>query len=203
MCWKKPIGHDKIVKVSSCLKTSSKEDKLIKTLFIKKTEPDILLVQIYVDDIISGATSKSMCKEWSEIMWNEFEMSMMEEIKYFLGLQIHQIKNGTFTSQAKLCKELLKSFKIEKYEVKATPMLTSCNLDKQKCGKPIEERKYQGMIDSLFYFTISHPNIMFDICMRVWFQAFPKESHLSNVKTHHEIPFWNTTNGFIVPQGRG
>jgi len=57
-------------------------------LFIKKTKKDILLVQIYVDDIVFGATNDSLCKEFPKTMQGEFEMSMMGELSYFLGLQI-------------------------------------------------------------------------------------------------------------------
>lgn len=63
-----------------------------KTPFIKKTEHGILLVQIHIDDIIFGATNGSLCNEFFEIMQNEFEMSMMVELKYLLGLKIHQTK---------------------------------------------------------------------------------------------------------------
>ena len=86
------------------MKVYLNEDKLIKPFFIKKTEHDILLVQIYVGDIIFGATKESLCKEFSVIMQNEFEMFMMGELKYFLGLQIYQTKGGTFINQAKYCK---------------------------------------------------------------------------------------------------
>ena len=69
------------------------------TLFIKTKEKDMLLVQIYVDDIIFGATNVSLCEEFSKC--SEFEMSMMGELKFFIGLQIKQLKEGTFINQAK------------------------------------------------------------------------------------------------------
>lgn len=77
------------------------QGKIDKTLFITKTEHDILLVQIYVDDIISGSTNVSLWKELYETMKNEFEMSVMGERKYFTGLQIHKSKKVTFINQAK------------------------------------------------------------------------------------------------------
>ena len=70
-----------------------------KTLFIKKHGKDILLVQIYVDDIIFGSCSQTLCKEFSELMSNHYEMSMMGELTYFLGLQVKQMKDGIFISQ--------------------------------------------------------------------------------------------------------
>ena len=82
---------------------------------------DILLVQIYVDGIIFGATNDSLCKEFSNDMQSEFEMSMMGELNFFLGLQIKQTKNGIFISQAKYCKEFLKRFGMENAKQMATP----------------------------------------------------------------------------------
>ena len=58
------------------------------TLFVKYKNQDLLLVQIYIDDIIFGSTNESLCREFSSCMSKEFEMSMMGELKYFLGLQI-------------------------------------------------------------------------------------------------------------------
>ena len=87
--------------------------KVDTTLFIKRKYDDILLVQIYVDDIIFGSTNDSLCKEFSLDMQSEFEMSMMGELNYFLGLQIKQTKEGIFVNQAKYCKELIKRFDME------------------------------------------------------------------------------------------
>ena len=83
------------------------------TLFIKKKDDDILLVQIYLDDIIFGSTNDSLCKELSLDMQSEFEMSMMGDLNYFLGLQIKQTNEGIFVNQAKYCKELIKRFGTE------------------------------------------------------------------------------------------
>ena len=68
--------------------------KIDTTLFIKLRENDILIVQIYVDDIIFGATNVSLCKEFVKFMHSEFEMSMMGELNFFLDLQIKQLKEG-------------------------------------------------------------------------------------------------------------
>jgi len=97
------------------------------TLFIKKKLNDILLVQIYVDDIIFGSTNGSLCKEFSQDMQSEFEMSMMGELNFFLGLQIKQTKNGIFFNQSKYCKELIHRFGMENARHMATPMSTACN----------------------------------------------------------------------------
>ena len=83
-----------------------------KTLFIKKSNSEIILVQIYVDDIIFGATQDSLCEEFVVAMKDEFEMSMMGELSFFLGLQVKQTKDGIFLCQSKYCKEILKKFEL-------------------------------------------------------------------------------------------
>ena len=78
----------------------------------------MILVQIYVDDIIFGSTNPSLCEEFSKCMRNEFEMSMMEELSFFLGLQIKQLKDGIFLNREKYTKDLLKgssSMKVREY----------------------------------------------------------------------------------------
>lgn len=108
------------------LKKKFKRGCVDESIFINKIEHDILLVQIYVNDITFNVTNESLCKEFSEIMQNEFEMSMMGKLKYFLGLQIYQTKGGKFINQAKYYKELLKRFDIKKSKLLATTMSTSC-----------------------------------------------------------------------------
>ena len=86
---------------------------IVKTLFIKKANSDIILVQIYVDDIIFGATKDNLCEEFVVAMQGEFEISMMGEFFFFLGLQVKQSKHGIFLCQSKYCKEILKKFEME------------------------------------------------------------------------------------------
>ncbi|XP_019418587.1 PREDICTED: uncharacterized protein LOC109360408, partial [Lupinus angustifolius] len=152
------------------------------TLFIRKSENHVLLVQIYVDDIIFGSTNDILCREFSEMMQGEFEMSMMGELTFFLGLQIKQLESGIFIHQAKYCKELLKKFEMDKCKEASTPMASACYLDKDEKGKAIEVTKYRGMIGSLLYLTASRPDIMFSVCMCARYQSSPRESHYITVK---------------------
>ena len=88
--------------------------KIDTTLFIKPKDKDMLIVQIYVDDIIFGATNGSLCEEFTKSMHSEFEMSMIGELNFFLGLQIKQLKEGTFINQAaKYLRDLLKKYNLE------------------------------------------------------------------------------------------
>ena len=88
-------------------------DVIDKTIFIRKHASDVILVDVYVDDIIFGSNNNSMCEEFVAAMQGEFEMSMMGELTYFLGLQVKQLKHGTILSQSKYCFDLLKKFKME------------------------------------------------------------------------------------------
>nr|KYP73275.1 hypothetical protein KK1_005893 [Cajanus cajan] len=126
---------------------------------------NISLVQIYVDDIIFGAINDSLCEEFSKDMQNKFEMSMMGELNFFLGLQIRQTKNGIFINQSKYYKELLKIFGIKNAKPMETPMSIACYLDKDENGKSIDIKKYRGMVGSLLYLFAGRPDIMFSVCL--------------------------------------
>ena len=175
--------------------------KVDTTLFIKNNNQQTLLVQIYVDDIIFGSTNNTLCKEFSKLMQGEFEMSMMGELNFFLGLQIKQMKNGIFISQSKYCKELLKRFEMDKCKEIATPMSPSTYIDKDESGKPIEITKYRGMIGSLLYLTASRPDIMFSVCLCARYQSCPKESHLVAVKRIMKYLKGTTNVGLWYPKG--
>ncbi|KAH9649201.1 Integrase catalytic domain-containing protein [Citrus sinensis] len=152
------------------------------TLFVKHKNQDILIVQIYVDDIIFCSTNELLCKDFSSCMSQEFEMSMMGELKYFLGLQLKQNEEGIFINQAKYVKDLLKRFGYDNGTAKSTPMSTTIKLDKDEKGKEVDIKMYRGMIGSLLYLTASRPDIMFSVCLCARFQSCPKKSHLLAVK---------------------
>jgi hypothetical protein len=103
--------------------------KVDTTLFTKKIGNDIFICQIYVDNIILGSTNEDFCKEFGEMMYREFEMSMIGELSFFLGLQIKQLKEGTFVCQYKYVKDILKKFGMEDAKPIKTPMATNGHLD--------------------------------------------------------------------------
>ncbi|GMI69762.1 cysteine-rich RLK (RECEPTOR-like protein kinase) 8 [Hibiscus trionum] len=115
-------------------------------------------------------------------MQGEFEMSMMGELSFFLGLQIKQRNDGTFINQAKYIKDMLKKFGLENAKPQATPMSSSTKLDKDEEGKCVDSKLYHSMIGSLLYLTASRPDILFSVCLCARFQASPRESHLIAVK---------------------
>jgi hypothetical protein len=116
------------------------------------------------------------------MMAKEFEMSMIGEHSFFLGLQIKQMKEGTFVSQTKYIKDMLKKFGMEDAKGITTPMSTSGSLDSDKSGNMVDQKLYRSMIGSLLYVTASRPDVMFSVCMCARFQASPRESHLKATK---------------------
>ena len=153
-----------------------------KTLFHKKHNDDLILVQVYVDDIIFGSTNENLCKKFAKLMQSKYEMSMMGELSYFLGLQVSQKIDGIFICQSKYVRELLKKYGLEDSAPAKTPMPTASKLDQDESGKKVDISSYRGMIGSLLYLTASRPDIMFSTCLCARFQADPKESHLIVVK---------------------
>ncbi|GJT35045.1 retrovirus-related pol polyprotein from transposon TNT 1-94 [Tanacetum coccineum] len=152
------------------------------TLFTKKKSSNLIIIQIYVDDIIFGSTCQDMCDEFAKIMHDEFEMSMMGELNFFLGLQIKQMEDGIFFNQSKYIKEMLKKFGLEDSKPMKTPMSSDTKLTKDEECESVDSTKYRGMIGSLLYLTASRPDIMFSVCLCARFQEAPKTSHLEAVK---------------------
>jgi hypothetical protein len=109
-------------------------------------------------------------------------MFMIGELSYFLGLQIKQLKNGTFMSQGKYIKDILKKFGMNDSKVISTPMGTNDNLDSDASGNIVDQKLYRSMIKSLLYVIASRPDVMFSVCMCARFQASPRESHLKATK---------------------
>ncbi|KAK2442550.1 hypothetical protein QL285_013736 [Trifolium repens] len=167
---------------SFLLENGFSRGKIYTTSFRKINKNDLLIVQVYVDDIIFGATNEKMCEEFSNLMQSEFEMSMMGELRFFLGLQIKQLEEGIFISQEKYVKDLLKKYKMNESKIMSTPMHPSTSLDKDEKGKNVSEKEYRGMIGSLLYLTASRPDIVFSVGLCARFQSAPKESHLTAVK---------------------
>ena len=112
--------------------------KIDKTLFLKRQKDDILLVQIYVDDIIFGSTNKAMCISFEKLMKDKFAMSSMGELTFFLGLQVTQKENGIFISQDKYVNDILKKFGFEDAKPAKTTMEKDKPLLKDEHGKEVD-----------------------------------------------------------------
>ncbi|GKA98346.1 retrovirus-related pol polyprotein from transposon TNT 1-94 [Tanacetum coccineum] len=130
------------------------------TLFTRRYGDDILLVQIYVDDIIFRSTKLVFAKRFEKLMKDNFEMSLLGEMKFFLGLQKHGM---------------------EKCDTVSTPMATT-KLDADLQGTLVDQTKYHSMIGGLMYLTASRPDIAFTTFICVRYQACPTEKHIKEVK---------------------
>ncbi|GJV20335.1 retrovirus-related pol polyprotein from transposon TNT 1-94 [Tanacetum coccineum] len=152
------------------------------TLFIRKTGKHTLHVQIYVDDIIFASTDPKDCDRFSNEMSSKFQMSMMGQISFFLGLQISQNPRGIFINQSKYANEILKKFDLHKSDPVDTPMVERTKLDEDLSGIPVDQTKYRSMIGSLMYLTASRPDLVFAVCMCARYQSRPTKKHLEAVK---------------------
>nr|GEW94457.1 hypothetical protein [Tanacetum cinerariifolium] len=137
------------------LENGFQRGKINQTLFIKKKKGDILLVQVYVDDIIFRSTNKELCKAFEKLMKDKFQMCSIGELTFFLGLQVKQKDDGIFIKK---------------------PLL------KDPDGEDVDVYIYRSMIGSLMHLTSSRPDIMFAICACARFQVTLKVSHLHVVK---------------------
>jgi hypothetical protein len=139
-------------------------------------------VQVYVDDIVFDGSSNSLFARFADNMSKEFEMSMIGELQFFLGLQIKQSKEGTFVHQAKYTKDIVRMFKMEDSKAMATSMSTTTALDADQEGEHVDQKEYRRMIGSLLYLTATMPGIRFSVCLCTRFQASSRTSHQQVVK---------------------
>ncbi|GJV20895.1 putative ribonuclease H-like domain-containing protein [Tanacetum coccineum] len=157
------------------LKHGYRRGAIDKTLFIKKDRRDIMLVQVYVDDIIFGSTKSSMVKDFEDLMQKEFKMSSMGELTFFLGLQVKQTSAGIFLSQDKYVKDILNKFDFRTIKPASTPIEAHKSLGKDEEGEDVDVHLYRSMIGCLMYLTASRPDIMFAVCLCARFQVTPKK----------------------------
>ncbi|WVZ90003.1 LOW QUALITY PROTEIN: hypothetical protein U9M48_036341 [Paspalum notatum var. saurae] len=137
---------------------------------------------IYVDDIIFGGSSHALVSSFAEQMSREFEMSLMGELQFFLGLQIKQGLEGSFVHQAKYTRDILKKFNMGDSKPMTTPMSTNTALDADEDREAVDQKEFRGMIGSLLYLTATRPDIQFVVCLCARYQASPRTSHRQAVK---------------------
>ncbi|GJW07946.1 putative ribonuclease H-like domain-containing protein [Tanacetum coccineum] len=145
-------------------KSGYRRGNIDKTLFIKKDKNDIMLVQVYVDDIIFGFTKRSWCDEFEALMKSRFQISSMGELTFFIRLQVKQKEDGIFISQDKYVAEILKKFDFPSVKTASTPIETKKPLVKDEEATNVDVHLYRSMISSLMYLTASRPDIMFAVC---------------------------------------
>nr|GEX76689.1 retrovirus-related Pol polyprotein from transposon TNT 1-94 [Tanacetum cinerariifolium] len=152
------------------------------TLFIRRFNNDILVVQVYVDDIIFGSTHPRYTQLFSDLMKSCFEMSMMGEMAFFLGLQVNQSPCGIFINHSNYVLEILKKYGMKSCDPVGTPMEIKDKLDLDQNGTPVDATKNRSMIGALMYLTSSRQDIIHATCLCARYQAKPTEKHLKEVK---------------------
>jgi hypothetical protein len=152
------------------------------SLFSLNHGTDFLLVQIYVDDIIFGVSSHSLVSRFQEMMESEFQMSMMGEVTFFLGIQVKQTKQGTFVHQVKYTNYLMKKFNMTELKPVSILMSSAVSLGPDKDGDAVNQREYMSMIGSLLYLTATRSDIQFTVGPCARFQSSPRSSHRTTVQ---------------------
>ena len=156
--------------------------KANQTLFIKREDGELIVAQVYVDNIIFRSTKDELAHGFSKLVQAKFEMSMIGELTHYLGLQIRQQDSGIFLSQSKYAKNLVKKFGLEFASSVRTPMSPNVKLIVDLLGKSVDSSLYRSMIGSLLYLTASRPDISYSVGVCARYQANPKESHITALK---------------------
>nr|GFA87717.1 putative ribonuclease H-like domain-containing protein [Tanacetum cinerariifolium] len=164
------------------LKNGFQRGTIDQTLFIKKKREDFIIVQVYVDDIIFGSSNPQLYREFEALMHEKFQMGVMGELNFFLGLQVLQKEDGIFLSQNKYVGDILKKFEYTDVRSSNTLMDKENPWGKEGTGKDVDLHLYRSMIGSLMYLTASRPDIMFTVCACAKHQVTPKECYLYAVK---------------------
>ena len=133
------------------------------TLFIRKDKNSFVVAQIYVDDIVFGATNDPLAHSFADEMKAMFEMSMVGELTYFLGLQVKQTDSGIYINQAKYARNLVKRFGLDNAAHARTPMAANAKLTNDPSGESVDVTLYRSMIGCLLYLTASRPDIAFSV----------------------------------------
>ncbi|GJV14888.1 putative ribonuclease H-like domain-containing protein [Tanacetum coccineum] len=149
------------------LKNGYRRGTIDKTLFLKKDKNDIILVQVYVDDIIFGSTKKSWCDEFEALMKSRFQMSSMGELTFFLGLQVKQKEDGIFISQDKYVAEILKKFDFANVKTASTPIETQKPLVKDEEASDVDVHLYSMFVIS-HMLQVSH-HLISELILGWWF----------------------------------
>ena len=140
-----------------------------------------MLSEIFVNNIIFGAQD-TLCKDFANKIKQEFEMSMFGEVKFFVGLQVHQMKYGIYITQSKYVKQIMKTFGLEDSKPVSTPMVIGHKLSKNDDSAEVNQTLYKSMIGKLQYVVHSRPDIILSVGIVARFSTDPRENHLMAVK---------------------
>eukprot|EP00253_Pinus_taeda_P025894 PITA_25894 len=148
-----------------------------------------------------ACNKEAMNQNFALVMKKEFEMSLLGELTYFLGLQVQQNKGSTFLSQTKYLKQILKKYGMEDSKPVCTPMVTRCSLSANHDSIVVHQPTYRSMIGSLLYLIGTRPDIMHVVGIVGRFQENPKEAHLQAVKRIFKYLQGTQNYGLWYPRG--
>ncbi|KAG6472814.1 hypothetical protein ZIOFF_070292 [Zingiber officinale] len=152
------------------------------SLYVKKCDADFLVACLYVDDLIYTSTSKALLEEFKKAMMDEFEMTDLGLMKYFLGFQVRQSKGENFISQEKYVDDILKKFHMEKAKAVATPMALNEKLQQYDGAEKFDSKIYRSLIGSLIYLTHTRMDIVQSVSLLSRFMSNPTKTHFAAAK---------------------
>ncbi|KAL0844254.1 hypothetical protein Bca101_017500 [Brassica carinata] len=153
------------------------------TLFVKtSTRGNSLYVSVYVDDLIYTGNDTSMMDEFKKSMEEEFAMTDLGRMRYFLGIEVLQTPQGIHISQGKYALEILRRFDMENCNSVICPMVPGSKVDLDEGGEPVDETLYKQIIGSLMYITTTRPDLQFSVIMLSRYMSKPTMLHLQAVK---------------------
>jgi len=147
------------------------------TVYIKEKDGKILIVVLYVDDVIFTGNDDHLIENFKSVMKEEFEMTDMGLLRYFLGIEVDQNENGIFISQAKYVNEVLGRFNMQECKAAITPTVMGLKLSKEDSSKDFDPSLYKSIVGSLMYLTATRADITFAISLISRFMERPKEAH--------------------------
>eukprot|EP00253_Pinus_taeda_P022758 PITA_22758 len=152
------------------------------TIYIKEKDGKILIVVLYVDDVIFTGNDDYLIQNFKAVIKEEFEMTDMGLLRYFLGIEVDQNENGIFMSQARYVNEVLGRFNMQECKAAITPTVMGLKLSKVDSSKDFDPSLYKSIAGSLMYLTATRPDIMFAISLISRFMETPKEAHWQAAK---------------------
>eukprot|EP00253_Pinus_taeda_P025350 PITA_25350 len=152
------------------------------TIYIKEKDGKLLIVMLYVNDVIFTGNDDYLIENFILVMKEEFEMTDLGLLRYFLGIEVDQNKNGIFHSQEKYVNEVLGRFNMQECKAAITPMVMGLKLSKEDSSKDFDPSLYKSIVCSLMYLTATRSDIMFAVSLISRFMERPKEAHWKAAK---------------------
>jgi len=166
------------------------------TIYIKESDGKILIVVLYVDDLIFTGSDEFFIVDFKEVMKSEFEITNLGSLRYFLGIEVKQTKNGIFISQEKYLADILDRFNMQNSKPTPTPTVMGLKLSKEDCSSNANSTLYQSMVGNLMYLTTTRPDIMYVVSLVSRFMETSKETHWQAAK--RILRYVNGTKEYVI-----